>query len=120
LRWSPENYAVELHGSQGVVRGRELSGGQLMGVSLAVKLALIRWYSRCRIGFLDEPTTHLDRETRAHLADVIQHLEQLTGDEAPWFDQLFVISHEESFEGIGHRIALYRDPIHGSRINDGE
>ncbi|HOJ02792.1 MAG TPA: SMC family ATPase [Bacteroidota bacterium] len=120
LRWSPENYAVELHGSQGAVRGRELSGGQLMGVSLAVKLALIRWYSRCRIGFLDEPTTHLDRETRAHLADVIQHLEQLTGDEAPWFDQLFVISHEESFEGIGHRIELHRDPLHGSRINDGE
>ncbi|MBR9979187.1 MAG: SMC family ATPase [Bacteroidetes bacterium] len=114
LFWDPETYAVELRGAQGVVRGRELSGGQLMGVSLAVKLALIKWYSQCRIGFLDEPTTHLDSETRRHLAEVIQHLEQLTSDGAPWFDQLFVISHEESFSGSGHRIELMRDQQHGS------
>ena len=118
LHWDPESYAVELRGAQGVVRGRELSGGQLMGVSLAVKLALIKWYSQCRIGFLDEPTTHLDRETRRHLADVIQHLEQLTGDGDPWFDQLFVISHEESFEGSGHRIELLRDAGTGSGVRE--
>lgn len=120
LSWDPETYAVELRGAQGAVRGRELSGGQLMGVSLAVKLALIKWYSQCRIGFLDEPTTHLDRETRRHLADVIQHLEQLTSDGAPWFDQLFVISHEESFSGSGHRIELTRDPHHGSLMMEME
>jgi exonuclease SbcC len=114
LVWDPDSYAVELRGEQGAVRGRELSGGQLMGVSLAVKLALIKWYAQCRVGFLDEPTTHLDRETRRHLADVIQHLEQLTGDSDPWFDQLFVISHEESFAGAGHLVELTRDPISGS------
>jgi exonuclease SbcC len=116
LHWDPQTYAVELRGAQGRVRGRELSGGQLMGVSLAVKLALIKWYSQCRVGFLDEPTTHLDKETRRHLADVIQHLEQLTGDTDPWFDQLFVISHEESFSGAGHRIELVRDPEAGSIV----
>ncbi|MFA6233708.1 MAG: SMC family ATPase [Bacteroidota bacterium] len=120
LHWDPQSYAVELRGGQGTVRGRELSGGQLMGVSLAVKLALIKWYSQCRIGFLDEPTTHLDKETRRHLADVIQHLEQLTGDADPWFDQLFVISHEESFSGAGHRIELVRDPESGSVVMDVE
>ncbi|MDX9760227.1 MAG: SMC family ATPase, partial [Bacteroidota bacterium] len=108
LYWDPDTYAVELRGPQGTVRGRELSGGQLMGVSLAVKLALIKWYSQCRVGFLDEPTTHLDRETRRHLAEVFQNLEQLTTDGDPWFDQLFVISHEESFSGAGHRIELER------------
>jgi DNA repair exonuclease SbcCD ATPase subunit len=87
-----------------------------MGVSLAVKLALIKWYAQCRVGFLDEPTTHLDRETRRHLADVIQHLEQLTGDSDPWFDQLFVISHEESFAGAGHLVELARDAEAGSRV----
>ncbi len=116
LYWDAQTYAVELRGAQGTVRGRELSGGQLMGVSLAVKLALIKWYSQCRIGFLDEPTTHLDRETRRHLADVIQNLEQLTTDGDPWFDQLFVISHEESFAGAGHRIELVRDAVLGSVV----
>lgn len=114
LFWDPDTYAIELRGPQGTVRGRELSGGQLMGVSLAVKLALIKWYSQCRIGFLDEPTTHLDRETRRHLADVFQNLEQLTADGDSWFDQLFVISHEESFSGAGYRIELTRDAIRGS------
>lgn len=117
LYWDAQTYAVELRGAQGTVRGRELSGGQLMGVSLAVKLALIKWYSQCRIGFLDEPTTHLDRETRRHLADVIQHLEQLTEDGNSWFDQLFVISHEESFAGAGHRIELVRDAVLGSVVH---
>jgi|GEM_PF-1802591 len=116
LYWDAQTYAVELRGEQGTVRGRELSGGQLMGVSLAVKLALIKWYSQCRVGFLDEPTTHLDRETRHHLADVIQHLEQLTADGDPWFDQLFVISHEESFTGAGHLVELERDAETGSRV----
>ena len=120
LHWDEQTYAVELRGTAGVVRGRELSGGQLMGVSLAVKLALIKWYSQCRIGFLDEPTTHLDKETRLHLADVIQHLEDLTGEAAPWFDQLFIISHEESFSGAGYRIELDRHPVTGSRIVVGE
>lgn len=120
LYWDPQTYAVELRGAMGVVRGRELSGGQLMGVSLAVKLALIKWYSQCRIGFLDEPTTHLDRETRRHLADVIQHLEQLTADGDPWFDQLFVISHEESFSGSGHRIELERAGTAGSIVRMAE
>jgi DNA repair exonuclease SbcCD ATPase subunit len=116
LHWDEQTYAVELRDGERRIRGRELSGGQLMGVSLAVKLALIKWYSQCRIGFLDEPTTHLDKETRRHLADVIEHLEELTGDNDPWFDQLFIISHEESFSGAGHRIELERSPDHGSKL----
>jgi DNA repair protein SbcC/Rad50 len=120
LNWDEQTYAVELRDGNNRVRGRELSGGQLMGVSLAVKLALIKWYSQCRIGFLDEPTTHLDKETRLHLADVIQHLEDLTGDGDPWFDQLFIISHEESFSGSGHRIELERSPDRGSKLMSAE
>jgi DNA repair protein SbcC/Rad50 len=119
LHWDETDYAVELRGDGAAVRGRELSGGQLMGVSLAIKLALIKWYSQCRVGFLDEPTTHLDRETRLHLADVIRNLEHLAGDGDAWFDQLFIISHEQSFSGAGHRIELERLPERGSvRLTD--
>jgi DNA repair protein SbcC/Rad50 len=107
LSWDPMNYGIELQSVTGVVKGKELSGGQLMGVSLAIKLALIKWYSQCRIGFLDEPTTHLDKETRRHLSDVIMNLESIASDGA-WFDQLFVISHEEALHGAGHRIELER------------
>jgi len=107
LSWDPMTYGIELHTEQGVIRGKELSGGQSMGVSLAIKLALIKWYSHCRIGFLDEPTTHLDKDTRRHLSEVLMNLESIASD-AAWFDQLFVISHEEALYGAGHRIELER------------
>jgi DNA repair protein SbcC/Rad50 len=108
LVWDPQTYAVKIEHRGAELHGRELSGGQLMGVSLAVKLALIKWYAQCRIGFLDEPTTHLDAETRTRLADVIASLDSVAGGDDSWFDQLFVISHEESFSGAGRRIELMR------------
>ncbi|MAT40350.1 MAG: hypothetical protein CL946_12180 [Ectothiorhodospiraceae bacterium] len=105
LVWDPQSYGISLKGEQGEITGKELSGGQLMGVSLAIKLALIKWYSQCGLGFLDEPTTHLDSETRRHLSDVIQSLHTLTSEGA-WFDQLFIISHVEALAGAGSRVEL--------------
>jgi exonuclease SbcC len=46
--------------------------------------------SDVRVAFFDEPTTNLDRERRERLAQQIGQIRN--------FDQLFVISHDDTFE----------------------
>ena len=68
----------------------QLSGGEKMAAALAVRLALLREMSDIRIAFFDEPTAHLDDERRENLA---RQITQIKG-----FHQLFVISHDDTFE----------------------
>ena len=46
---------------------------------------------RSRIAFFDEPTTNMDAERRENLAVQLSNIKH--------FDQLFVISHDDTFEG---------------------
>jgi len=64
--------------------------------ALAVRLALLREVSALRIAFFDEPTAHLDPEWRENLAAQIT---QIKG-----FHQLFVISHDDTFERETHHV----------------
>jgi exonuclease SbcC len=89
LRWV-EDYGVEL-----VAGGRErtfaqLSGGEQMAAALAVRLALLKEVSEIDVAFFDEPTANLDDERRDNLA---QQILDVKG-----FSQLFVISHDDTFE----------------------
>ena len=89
LEWS-EDYELTLD-----VRGRkrsfrQFSGGEQMSAALAVRLALLRQMSNVDVAFFDEPTAHLDPARRESLAEQIM---QVKG-----FSQLFVISHDDSFE----------------------
>ncbi len=89
LRWQ-EDYGIVL-----VVEGRErpfsqLSGGEQMSAALAVRLALLREMSDIQVAFFDEPTTNLDEVRRDALA------QQILGIQG--FRQLFVISHDDTFE----------------------
>ncbi|HZS44864.1 MAG TPA: hypothetical protein VFC63_07150, partial [Blastocatellia bacterium] len=90
LKWDKE-YEILLEEA-----GRErpfanLSGGEQMAAALAVRLALLKELSDLRIAFFDEPTTNMDEERRRNLAQQIGHITD--------FDQLFIISHDDSFEG---------------------
>jgi exonuclease SbcC len=49
-----------------------------------------------RIAFFDEPTTNMDEERRRNLAQQIGRIRD--------FDQLFVISHDDAFEGATDQI----------------
>ena len=62
-----------------------------MAAALAVRLALLKELSDLRIAFFDEPTTNMDEERRRNLAQQIGHITD--------FEQLFVITHDDSFEG---------------------
>ncbi|MCL4830779.1 MAG: SMC family ATPase [Caldilineaceae bacterium] len=89
LRWD-EEYAILLE-----VDGRDrhfaqLSGGEQMAAALSVRLALLREMSDIQVAFFDEPTSNLDEPRREALA------RQILGIEG--FRQLFVISHDDTFE----------------------
>src|SRR5262249_22144047 len=73
-----------------------LSGGEQMAAALSVRMALLKELSDMRIAFFDEPTTNMDEERRRNLAEQIGRIKD--------FDQLFVISHDDSFEGFTDQI----------------
>jgi exonuclease SbcC len=61
-----------------------------MSAALAVRLALLREMSEIDFAFFDEPTQNMDAERRTNLADQIRAVRG--------FDQLIVISHDDTFE----------------------
>lgn len=73
-----------------------LSGGEQMAAALAVRLALLKELSEIRLAFFDEPTTNMDEERRRNLAQQIGRIKD--------FNQLFVISHDDAFEGFTDRV----------------
>ncbi len=68
----------------------QLSGGEQMSAALAVRLALLKKLSTLNIAFFDEPTQNMDLLRRSNLAEQIRRVRG--------FDQLFVISHDDTFE----------------------
>ncbi len=98
LEWTPEYEIVTRR--QGETRGfAQLSGGEQMAAALAVRLAAMRVLSNLRVAFLDEPTAHLDQARRTNLGDQVQRLQG--------FDQLVVISHDDTFDGLfGHVVRI--------------
>jgi DNA repair protein SbcC/Rad50 len=98
LSWQNE-YEIVLH-RQGVNRTfAQLSGGEQMSAALAVRLALLKKLSTLNIAFFDEPTQNMDTLRRTNLAEQIRRVRG--------FDQLFVISHDDTFEqGLDSLIRL--------------
>jgi exonuclease SbcC len=98
LSWQ-NDYEIVLH-RQGVNRTfNQLSGGEQMSAALSVRLALLKKLSTLNIAFFDEPTQNMDELRRSNLAEQIRRVRG--------FDQLFVISHDDTFEqGLDSLIRL--------------
>ena len=99
LRWDM-GYEVILEEDGHERSFASLSGGEQMAAALAVRLALLKELSDLRIAFFDEPTTNMDEERRRNLAQQIGRIKD--------FDQLFVISHDDAFEGFTDRVVSVR------------
>ncbi|HKV39462.1 MAG TPA: SMC family ATPase [Blastocatellia bacterium] len=95
LRWDP-GYEIVLEEDGHDRAYANLSGGEQMIAALAVRLALLKELSEMRIAFFDEPTSNVDEERRRNLAQQIGRVKD--------FDQLFVISHDDAFEGYTDHI----------------
>ncbi len=98
LKWA-EDYGIVLEEGGYERPFQSLSGGEQMVAALSVRLALLKQLSDIRIAFFDEPTTNMDAERRENLAQQIGQIRH--------FDQLFVISHDDTFEGfMDHELSL--------------
>ncbi len=89
LRWT-QDYQIVLSSGGRERDFQQLSGGEQMAAALAVRLALLREVSAIDVAFFDEPTANLDERRRDNLAEQILNVKG--------FSQLFVISHDDTFE----------------------
>jgi exonuclease SbcC len=89
LQWT-EDYEILLATGGRERTFQQLSGGEQMASALAVRLALLREVSDIDVAFFDEPTANLDDQRRDNLAEQILNVKG--------FSQLFVISHDDTFE----------------------
>lgn len=95
LEWT-ESYEILVKEAQHTHRFINLSGGEQMCAALAVRLALLRVLADIDVAFFDEPTTNMDRQRRESLAGAIANIST--------FQQLFVISHDDTFEQITENV----------------
>ena len=101
LSWT-EDFGIEIRAGNNVRVFSQLSGGEQMAASLAVIMALLHYLTKVHFVFLDEPTVNMDEERRMGFA---QRLRAIKG-----FEQLFVISHDDSFEeSIDHLIRIRKN-----------
>ncbi len=95
IEWT-EDYEILMYKNGQKLSFENLSGGQQTAASIAVRLGLLQELSNIRFAFFDEPTAHLDVERRNQLAMQISSIKS--------FDQLFVITHDESFASQANNI----------------
>lgn len=111
--WWGDDYELKLLESQDTKEGGrafvQLSGGEKMTAALAVRLALLKQLAGLGIGFFDEPTANLDGNRRENLARIIP---QVTKD----FRQLFVISHDDTFDSITENIIHLDKDAAGTKV----
>lgn len=116
LQWGLD-YEVKINDNiDGKERERtflQLSGGEKMSAALAVRLALLKQLSGLEIGFFDEPTANLDDKRRENLAKIIP-------DVTKEFRQVFVISHDDTFDAITENtIILKKETGKGTKVLHG-
>ncbi|MGC9359126.1 MAG: hypothetical protein ACP5G7_01975, partial [Anaerolineae bacterium] len=101
LVWQ-EDYGLSLDLGEEQRSYEQLSGGERMAAALAIRMALLRETSAVDIAFFDEPTAHLDDQRRESLAERIMGIRGLS--------QLFVISHDDTFERAAQSyVRIWRD-----------
>ena len=89
LSWQ-EDYDIVISNSKSTKNFFRLSGGEKMSAALAIRLAILKVLTKANFAFFDEPTTNLDEGTRRNLSKYIYNIKG--------FEQLFVISHDDSFK----------------------
>ncbi|WP_346292798.1 SMC family ATPase [Sphaerothrix gracilis] len=97
LTWT-RDYEILVQEGAHARRFINLSGGEQMCAALAVRLALLKVLADIDVAFFDEPTTNMDRPRRDSLAEAIARIRT--------FNQLFVISHDDTFEKVTENVIL--------------
>ena len=107
LRWTSD-YDIVLERGGHTRSFPQLSGGEQMTAALAVRLALLRELLHIDVAFFDEPTQNLDDTRRTNLAEQILRVRG--------FEQLVVITHDDSFERLLDHVIHVRKVNGESRV----
>ncbi len=89
LRWG-EDFGIRARYMGREIDFAQMSGGEQMCAALAVRLALLKITSSLGLAFFDEPTQNMDEYRRRNFASQIGRIKG--------FRQIFVISHDDTFE----------------------
>lgn len=93
--------AIDEDGNIEVIRNGEpspintLSGGETTCAALALRLSICSSLTKNQLLLLDEPTIHLDEVYRAKLRNFLRNYD---------FDQLIVVTHDNTFESLPAQI----------------
>jgi exonuclease SbcC len=100
LRWT-NDYDINIESCGEISTFKQLSGGERMSAALSVRLALLKILSNCDFVFLDEPTQNMDEIRRENLSEQITKIKG--------FKQVFVISHDDTFnEKYAHVVKVQK------------
>jgi DNA repair protein SbcC/Rad50 len=110
LRWDRDYEVIAQRGAESR-KFNQLSGGEQMSAALAVRLALLKEMSDVDFAFFDEPTQNMDGERRSNLAIQI--------GEIRGFDQLIVISHDDTFEHHTENVIRIAKSYEETRLETG-
>jgi len=101
LRWT-EDFGIKAKYMGRDIDFTQMSGGEQICAALAVRLALLKVLSNIGIVFLDEPTQNMDETRRRNFATQLSRIEG--------FKQIFVISHDDTFEEmVEHAIKVRKE-----------
>lgn len=109
LSWGEQFEVFLMKDKDHIRRFQQLSGGEQMIAALAIRLALMRYVSPFSIGFFDEPTQNLDETHRRNLASLLPHV--LDG-----FTQLFLISHDDTFDSLTEHVIMLEKTEEGTQV----
>ncbi|MHA1895838.1 MAG: hypothetical protein ACTSU2_00455, partial [Promethearchaeota archaeon] len=107
LEWD-QNYLLSLKIGKMTKVFNQLSGGEQMAAALSIRLAIMEALFNIGIMILDEPTTNLDIDKRRNFAELIGNLKDIS--------QLFVISHDDTFETIPGTHHLFEKEKEETRV----
>jgi exonuclease SbcC len=100
LKWA-NDYDIKIESGGEICTFKQLSGGERMSAALSVRLSLLKILSNCDFVFLDEPTQNMDEIRRENLSEQITKIKG--------FKQVFVISHDDTFnEKYAHIIKVQK------------
>lgn len=111
LMWDSDDYGITVEKAGETRSFNVLSGGEQMIAALSVRLALLIHMTQVRAVFLDEPTVNLDENRRIQLAERLGQIEGL--------QQLFVISHDDTFETNCDHVILIAKENDVSKVGNG-
>lgn len=109
LSWGEDFEVFLIRQEDHIRKFQQLSGGEQMICALSIRLALMQYVSPFKIGFFDEPTQNLDEAHRRSLGNLLPHV--LDG-----FEQLFLISHDDTFDAMTDNVIMLEKTEDGTKV----